>query len=126
MVITIGSNTAESHPVLASRIKRSHKLFGQKLYVFDLRKQEMGQRADRFFTPKSGTDLVWLSAVTKYIIDQGWENRTFIERWVNNFEIYKKSLEKFTLDYAEELTGIPVADLKEIAKQISSVDKVAI
>src|SRR5699024_5261880 len=68
MVITIGSNTSESHPVLASRIKRSHKLFGQKLYVFDLRKHEMGQRADRFFSPKSGTDLVWLSAVTKYIL----------------------------------------------------------
>lgn len=79
MVITIGSNTAESHPVLASRIKRSQKLFGQKLYVFDLRKHEMGQRADRFFQPKSGTDLVWLSAVTKYIIDNGLEDSAFID-----------------------------------------------
>src|SRR5699024_8348823 len=60
MVMIVGSNTAEAHPVLASRIKRSHKLFGQKLYVFDLRKHEMGERADRFFQPKSGTDLVWL------------------------------------------------------------------
>ncbi len=126
MVITIGSNTAESHPVLASRIKRSHKLFGQKLYVFDLRKHEMAQRADRFFRPKSGTDLVWLSAVTKYIIDQGWENKTFIEKWVNHFDAYKESLSKFTLAYAEELTGISQADLKGIAKQIASVDKVAI
>src|SRR5699024_10379028 len=32
LVITIGSNTAESHPVIASRIKRSQKLNGQKLY----------------------------------------------------------------------------------------------
>src|SRR5699024_6413451 len=100
MVIGIGTNTAESHPVLASRIKRSQKLFGQKLYVFDLRKHEMGQRADRFFSPKSGTDLVWLSAVTKYIIDQGWENRAFIDKWVNGFEEYKESLSKFTLEYA--------------------------
>lgn len=126
MVITIGSNTAESHPVIASRIKRAQKLFGQKLYVFDLRKQEMGQRADRFFSPKSGTDLVWLSAVTKYIIDQGWQDQAFIDKWVNNFEVYKKSLEPFTLAYAEELTGISVADLKAIAKEIASVDKLAI
>src|SRR5699024_5566584 len=56
MVIGIGTNTAESHPVIASRIKRSQKLFGQKLYVFDLRKHEMGQRADKFFSPNSGTD----------------------------------------------------------------------
>src|SRR5699024_7634079 len=96
------------------------------LYVFDLRKQEMGQRADRFFSPKSGTDLVWLSAVTKYIIDQGWQDQAFIDKWVNNFEVYKKSLEPFTLAYAEELTGISVADLKAIAKEIASVDKLAI
>ncbi|WP_077325822.1 formate dehydrogenase subunit alpha [Virgibacillus siamensis] len=126
LVIIIGSNTAESHPVLASRIKRSQKLFGQKMYVFDLRKHEMGQRADKFYRPKSGTDLVWLSAVTKYIIDQGWEKRDFIEKWVNDFEDYKESLNKFTLAYAEELTGIPQAELKAIAKQIVSVDKVAV
>lgn len=126
MVITVGSNTAESHPVLASRIKRSQKLFGQKLYVFDLRKMEMGQRADRFFQPKSGTDLVWLSAVTKYIIDQGWEARSFIDKWVNDFDKYKKSLSKFTLEYAEELTGISKEDLIGIAKEIVSVDKLAI
>ncbi|MFC4556902.1 formate dehydrogenase subunit alpha [Virgibacillus kekensis] len=126
MVITIGSNTAESHPVLASRIKRSQKLFGQKLYVFDLRKHEMGQRADRFFQPKSGTDLVWLSAVTKYIIDQGWENKEFINKWVNDFEEYKESLNKFTLEYAEEITGLSKDNLIDIAKQIVSVDKLAI
>ncbi|MFB4169538.1 formate dehydrogenase subunit alpha [Virgibacillus sp. JSM 102003] len=126
MVITIGSNTTESHPVLGSRIKRSQKLFGQKLYVFDLRKHEMGQRADRFFQPKSGTDLVWLSAVTKYIIDQGLENRTFIDKWVNGFEAYKESLQKFTLEYAEQLTGISKKELIEIAEQIVSVDKLAI
>ncbi|MEW9674977.1 formate dehydrogenase subunit alpha [Lentibacillus sp. L22] len=126
MVIIIGSNTAESHPVLASRIKRSHKLFGQKLYVFDLRKHEMGQRADRFFRPKSGTDLVWLSAVAKYIIDQGHEAREFIDKWVNNFDEYKQSLEKFTLAYAEEVTGISQEDLIDIADQIVRADKLVI
>src|SRR5699024_11962085 len=60
----------------------------------------------RFFQPKSGTDLVWLSAVTKYIIDQGWQNQAFIDEWVNDFEEYKQSLEKFTLEYAENITGI--------------------
>lgn len=126
MVITVGSNTAEAHPVLASRIKRSQKLFGQKLYVFDLRKHEMAERADRFFRPKPGTDLVWLSAVTKYIIDQGWENKEFINKWVNHFEDYYESLNEFTLEYAEKTTNIPKEDLIDIAKQIVSVDKLAI
>ena len=53
----IGSNTAESHPVLATRVKRAHKLHGQKLIVADLRENEMARRADVFLHPKPGTDL---------------------------------------------------------------------
>src|SRR5699024_1793494 len=106
-------------------IKRSHKLFGQKLYVFDLRQHEMGERADRFFQPKSGTDLVWLSAVTKYIVDQAWQNQAFIDEWVNAFSDYKQSLEKFTLEYADNITGIKQADLIDTARQITSADTLA-
>jgi hypothetical protein len=31
--VIVGANTAEAHPVLATRIKRVHKLFGQRLIV---------------------------------------------------------------------------------------------
>ena len=82
LVIIIGSNTAESHPVLATRIKRSHKLRGQKLIVSDLRENEMAKRADVYLHPRPGTDLVWLSAVTKYIFDKGLAKREFIDKWV--------------------------------------------
>ncbi|WP_026702735.1 formate dehydrogenase subunit alpha [Salibacterium aidingense] len=126
LVLTVGSNTAESHPVLASRIKRSQKLFGQKLFVFDLRKHEMADRADRFYQPASGTDLVWASAVTKYIIDQGWQEQEFITNWVNGFEEYYESLRAFTLEYAEDMTGIPAEDLKYVAEEITKADKVAL
>ncbi|KHE66795.1 formate dehydrogenase subunit alpha, partial [Halobacillus sp. BBL2006] len=126
LVMTIGSNTAESHPVLASRIKRSQKLFDQKLFVFDLRKHEMAKRADRFYQPKSGTDLVWLSAVTKYILDQGWEDQNFLKDWVNGFEEYRESLETYTLEYASELTGISIDELKSLAKEISSAESVVV
>ena len=61
-MIIIGSNTAESHPVLATRVKRAHKLHGQKLIVSDLRENEMARRADLFLHPKPGTDLIWLTA----------------------------------------------------------------
>ena len=43
LVLIIGSNTAESHPVLATRVKRAHKLRGQKLIVADLREHEMAR-----------------------------------------------------------------------------------
>ena len=41
LVVIVGANPAENHPVLATRVKRSHKHRGQRLIVADLRKNEM-------------------------------------------------------------------------------------
>lgn len=102
LVIIVGANTAESHPVLATRIKQSHKLRGQKLVVADLRKNEMARRADLHLQPRPGTDIVWLSALSRYLIDRGLAKNNFIDQWVNNFGDYRKSLEPFTLAIRDE------------------------
>ncbi|WP_273851363.1 formate dehydrogenase subunit alpha [Guptibacillus spartinae] len=118
LVIVIGSNTSESHPVLSTRVKRANKLHGQKLIVSDLRKHEMAERSDLFIRPSSGSDLVWLSAVTKYIIDQGWADEAFLKDRVNGLDDYIASLEKYTMSYASEVTGIDEAELIQIAEMI--------
>src|SRR2546423_8447 len=118
LVLIIGSNTAESHPVLASRVKSAHKLRGQKVIVADLREHEMARRADLFFSPRPGTDLVWLSAVSRYLLDQGLAKSEFLDTWVNGLDEYKKSLEPFTLEAAERFCGIPQETLKRIAQMI--------
>jgi formate dehydrogenase major subunit len=126
LVIIVGSNTAEAHPVLATRVKRAQKLNGQKLIVADLREHEMAARADLFVRPKPGTDLVWLSAITKYIIDQGWADESFLASKVNGFDLYAKSLKDFTLEYAEETTGISKEHLIQMAESIHESDGVCI
>jgi formate dehydrogenase major subunit len=126
LVIVIGSNTSESHPVLATRVKRSHKLNGQKLIVADLRKHEIADRADLFIQPRAGSDLVWLSAVTKYILDQGWADMDFIEKHVNGLNEFKQNLEKFTLEYAEKATGLPQDTLIKIAETIHQSKSVCV
>jgi formate dehydrogenase major subunit len=126
LVIIIGSNTAESHPVLATRVKRSHKLHGQKLIVADLREHEMARRADLFLHPEPGTDLIWLSAVARYLFDQGLAKTEFIEKWVDGAEAYIKSLEPFTLEMASERCGLPRETLIKVARMIAEAGSVCI
>ena len=126
LVLIIGSNTAEAHPVLATRVKQAHKLRGQKLVVADLRKHEMAERADLFFQPKPGTDLVWLSAIARYILDNGLEKKEFLAQWVNDLEDYKKSLELFTMKFAAKTCGLTVELLKQVAHMIVEADGVCI
>lgn len=122
LVIIVGANPAEGHPVLATRVKRAHKLHGQKLIVADIRKHEMAERSDIFMHPKQGTDQVWIMAVTKYIIDQGWHDEAFIQDNVLHFEDFKQVLATYTLDYAEDMTGISKETLIEVAEMIRDAD----
>jgi len=124
LVVIIGSNTAESHPVLATRVKKAHKLRGQKLIVFDLRENEMAKRADLFLHPKPGTDLVWLSAITRYILEHGLAKTAFLDQWVNGLEEYKKSLDTFTMEFAADKCGLPVETLQEAAHLIAEAESV--
>jgi formate dehydrogenase major subunit len=126
LVLIIGSNTAEAHPVAATRIKQAHKLRGQKLVVADLRKHEMAERADLFFQPKSGTDLTWLCAITRYILDNGLEKTEFLDQWVNGLDEYYKSLEPFTLEFAAKTCGLTVELLKQVARMIVEANGVCI
>ncbi|WP_420810884.1 formate dehydrogenase subunit alpha [Deinococcus ficus] len=126
LVIGIGTNTAESHPVLATRVKRAQKLRGQKLIVADLREHEMARRADLFLRPNPGSDFVWLNAVSRYLLDQGLENRAFLDRWVSGLDAFRASLDAYTLEYAEAVTGLSGETLRQVAHEIAQADGVCI
>jgi formate dehydrogenase major subunit len=102
------------------------KLCGQKLVVADLRKHEMAERADLFFQPKPGTDIAWLCAITRYILDNGLEKTEFLDQWVNGLDEYYKSLEPFTLEFAAKTCGLTVELLKQVAQMIVEANGVCI
>ncbi|MCE4957393.1 formate dehydrogenase subunit alpha [Macrococcoides caseolyticum] len=118
LIIGLGTNTAEAHPVIATRVKSAQKLRGAKLLVVDIRKHELAERADMFVRPNPGSDLVWLNAVTKYIIDNNWQDQEFIDKHVNNYDELVKSLEKYTIEYAAEHTGMSQEEIIKIAEMI--------
>jgi formate dehydrogenase major subunit len=126
VILIVGANSAESHPVLAARMKRAHKFFGTKLIVADPRNNELAQRADLHFRPRPGTDLVWISAMSRYMFEHGHAKLDFIEKSVNNLEAFRKSLDPFTLEYASEVCQIPLATLEQLAKELAAAKTVAI
>ena len=126
LIIILGSNTAENHPVIATRIKSAHKRHGQKLIVSDLREHEMARRADLFLRPSPGTDLVWLSAINRYLLDNGLAHTGFLDRHVNGLEEYRKSLEFFTMDAASRICGLPRETLVAVAHMIAEAKAVCI
>lgn len=126
LIITVGSNLAENHPVIASHIKQSHKHRGQKLLVVDPRRHEMAERADQFLRIKPGTDMVWASAMAKYMFDHGYADEEFLARRVNQVEEYRASLAPFTLEFASDVTGLSVEELTAAAEMIGQAESVCL
>ncbi len=126
LILIIGSNTAESHPVIATRVKSSHKLHGQKLIVSDLREHEMARRADLFLHPKPGTDLFWLNAISRYLLDNDLAHTKFLDQWVNGLDDYRKSLEPFTMEAASRVSGVTEETLKTVAHMIANAKAMCI
>ena len=126
LIILVGSNMAENHPVIASKIKAAHKHHGQKLIVVDPRRHEMAERADHYLRIKPGTDLIWASAMARYMFDHGYADLAFLGSQVNGVEEYRRSLEPFTLEYASHMTGISLSQLFEAAEMIGKAGSVCI
>ncbi|MEX3954611.1 formate dehydrogenase subunit alpha [Trinickia sp. EG282A] len=126
LVVIVGSNTAENHPVIASKIKAAHKLRGQKLLVVDPRRHEMAERADIYLRPKASTDLIWASALSRYMFEHGYADLDFLAKRVNKVEEYRRSLEPFTLEFAERMTNIPRDQLAAAGEMIGQAKSVCL
>ncbi|MVW70070.1 formate dehydrogenase subunit alpha [Bordetella sp. 15P40C-2] len=126
LVVLVGSNLAENHPVIASRVKAAKKQRGQKLIVVDPRKHEMAERADIFMRPKISTDTIWASAFSRYMFEHGYADEAFLQTRVNGVEEYRRSLAPFTMEYAAEMTDIPLATLIEAAEMIGQAKSVCL
>ncbi len=126
LVILVGTNTAENHPVIASRIKAAHKLRGQKLIVVDPRSNEMARRADIHLRVNPSTDVAWASAMSRYMFEHDLADRAFLDKWVNQEDEYRESLEPFTMSFAAECTGVAEQQLVEAAEMIGRAGSVCL
>lgn len=126
LVVIVGSNTAENHPVIAARLKAAKKHHGQKWQVVDPRRHEMAERADAHLCIRPGTDLVWASAMSRYMFDHGYADDAFLAARVNQVAEYRQSLAPFTLDYAAQITGLQEDALREAAEMIGHAERVCI
>ncbi|RDI71345.1 formate dehydrogenase subunit alpha [Halopelagius longus] len=116
-----GSNTTESHPVLATRIKQNARS-GADLFVFDPRKVGLAEHATQYTRTRPGSDIAWINGMINHIISEDLHDEEFIENRTKHFEELKEKVEPFTPERVEELSSVPPEDLKEAAETIATAD----
>lgn len=124
-ILITGSNTTENHPLIGSRIVRARQN-GTKVIVVDPRATHIAKLADIHVRQNLGTDIAWINGLMRIIIKEGWYDKDFVENRTEGFEELKKTVEKYTPEKVEEISGISKDDLREIAEIYSKSENSSI
>jgi len=126
VILLTGTNTTENHPVLSSFVKRAVTARGAKLIVVDPRRIKLTEFADKWLRPELGTDVAWINGMMNVIISEDLHDKNFIKNRTEGFEEFQETIEKFTPDRVEAITGIPAQEIIDAARTYASAKAGAI
>ncbi|MBN2240860.1 MAG: formate dehydrogenase subunit alpha [Dehalococcoidales bacterium] len=115
-IFIIGSNTSESHPVIALRVMDAARNKGAKVIVADPRKIRMVDFADIWLRHKPGTDVALINGLLNIIITENLADTEFIANRTEGFDELKESVKDYTPEKVSEITGVPADSLREAAR----------
>jgi len=119
VIMVIGTDPSISAPIVSYAIKRAVKYKGAKLVLIDPRKTELSTFAHLWLRPRTGTDLVLLNALAKVIIEDKLFDEEFVANKTENLAELSESLEGFTLENAEQITGIAGQEIRSAARMLA-------
>ncbi len=107
VILITGSNTTENHPVISTFIKRAVKFKGARVILIDPRRIKLAEFSEFWLRPNLGTDVAWINGMMHVIIKENLHAQSFIDSRTEGFEELRKSVEKYTPEFVEGITGIP-------------------
>ena len=69
-----------------------------------------------------GSDIALANAVGREIIHQDLQNREFIDEATEGFDNYAAGVEEYTLERAEEITGVPAEAVERLAHEYAKAE----
>ncbi len=133
VILIIGSNPGEGHPVVASRLKKRIRA-GARLIVIDPREIDMVNaphaRATHHLKLRPGTNVAMLSALAHVIVTEGLVNEQFIaERCeMQAFADWREFAARpaNSPEAMESVTGVPAAEVRAAARLYATGGNAAI
>lgn len=105
LIMIVGRNPSFTNPHIYPFLYRALER-GAKLIVVDPYVTGVASKADLHLRPRPGTDGAMALGMIHYIIKNNLHNKDFIAKYTHGFEDLEKSVEEWTLEKTEEVTGI--------------------
>ncbi|MEU8183406.1 molybdopterin oxidoreductase family protein [Micromonospora sp. NPDC049044] len=124
-LLLVGANPAETMPPLV-RWLTEQRGNGGRLIVVDPRVTATARQADLHLQPLPGTDLAVANALLHIALTEGWVDRAYVADRTSGFEAVRRSVAAWWPARAEQLSGVPVADLEATARALGTGGRVII
>jgi formate dehydrogenase major subunit len=125
VLLVIGSNTTDAHPVISYFMKRAHRR-GATLIVCDPRAIDLVRWADIHVQHRIGSDIALVNGLIHEIITQGWADQAFIEQHTEGFEALRANVERYPVEVAAEISGVPVDEIRRVARILGEAESAGV
>ncbi len=125
VIIVIGANPTENHPVAATFFKQAAKR-GAKLIVMDPRGQALKRHAAHMLQFTNGTDVAMLNAMLNVIVTEKLYDQQYIQTYTEGFPALAEHVKAFTPEQMAPICGIDADTLRTVARTYARAESAII
>jgi formate dehydrogenase major subunit len=122
LIVVIGANPTENHPVAATFFKNAAK-DGATLVVCDPRGQALRKHATHMLQFTPGADVAMLNAMMNVIVEEELYDRQYIEAHTEGFDELKEHVKTFPPEAMAEICGIDAETLRTVARKYARAER---
>jgi ferredoxin-nitrate reductase len=120
-VFLYGHNMAETQTVLWARIlDRTRGAHPPRVVCVDPRRTAVAEEAERtggvHLTPRVGTNLALMNALTRELIEHGWVDHAYVAAHTLGYDELAEVVAPYTPEEAERICGVPAGDVRRAAQ----------
>ncbi len=125
LLVLWGSNARETHPIFFHHVLQGLKK-GTRMWSVDPRRTSTARWADGWLGLDVGTDIALANAIGREIIHAGLVNEPFVRRATTGFDDYRATVEPYTLERTQQITGVDAELIRGLAHAYATADRAQI
>ncbi len=119
LILMIGTNMSEAHPVAATFVKDA-VLDGAQLIVIDPRRTDMVDFAAMHVQINVGSDVALINGIIHVLISEDLYDKQYVESCTVGFEDIKKKAMEYPPERAAEIAGVSPDTIRDLARRLAS------
>jgi formate dehydrogenase major subunit len=120
MILAIGTNMTEAHPVAATFVKNA-VADGAELIVVDPRRTGLAEHATLHVPLKVGSDIALLNGLMYVLIEENLYDKSYVESCCMGFDELKAKVMEYPPERAAEISGISADTIRHVARRLATV-----